>query len=397
MILNSDLASSPDTRLLPSYDGRGLLNLTASLAGHFGLDLGLAPFDAPLPLDGAETVVLFVVDGLGHFQLREHLDAGNLPSMAALLTSGGAGYTTATAAFPSSTMISLTGLHTGASPAQHGWLATTLYWRGTVADVLGQRDLLRNAPLQDPQGLIAVPSLYHRLADAGIPSAVLFPQAYAGSFLNNWYNDGARTVPYVTPTTLPSLTAEAVRDGRSRYLLAYWPGYDSVCHKHGPSSLQATDELAALDAALGRLLQQLPKNGKTLLIVTADHGHSGMNPQQVVWLNQDPALVDALSDAPAGEECVRFFKVKPGRADEVTERLAPHADVLPSAEAWDMGLFGGPPAHPEFLERTGDLIAVARPGCQLRWVYGTPPRSYRGLHGSWSARNMLVPVVSLRV
>ena len=398
MNLNSDLASDPLERLLPSYDGRGLLNLTASLAGHLGLDTGHAPWSAPLPLDGVETVVLLLVDGLGHFQLKGHLEAGDLPNVAALLKSGGAGYTTATSTFPSSTMISLTSLHTGASPAQHGWLGTTLYWRGTVADVLRQRDLLRGAPLADPQELIAVPSLYRRLAEVGVPSGVLFPKGYAGTFLNDWYNDGAQTISYLTPTTIPSLLAEAVAGGQARYLMAYWPGYDSVCHEYGPSSKQAADEITALDAALGRLLTQLPRTGKTLLVVTADHGHTDMDPDQVVWLHQDPALVDALSAPPAGEVGVRFFKVKPGRADEVKGRLSPYADVLSSADAWDLGLFGGPPARAEFLERAGDLIAVAHPGGQLRWAYaGRSPKVLRGLHGSWSARNMLVPLVSLRV
>ncbi len=398
MPIHSDLAADPTARLLPSYVGRGLLNLSASVAQHLGLDTGHAPFVPPLPFDGAETVVLLVVDGLGHFQLRRHLERGDLPNLAGLLSSGEAGYSTATASLPSSTMISLTTLHTGASPAQHGWLGTSVYWRGTVADVLRQRDLLGNAPLEDPRGLIAVPSLYRRLSGVGVASAVLFPREYQGSFLNTWYNDGARTIPYLTPTTLPSLLAEAVASGPSRYLNAYWPGYDSVCHRYGPDSVQATDEVAAVDSALGRMLKQLPRNGKTLLLITADHGHSDMNSHEVVRLDEDAALVDALSAPPAGEEGVRFLKVKLGRAGEVAERLAPDADVISSARAWETGLFGGPPAQAGFLEHTGDLIAVAHPGRQLLWAYGeAPPHVYRGLHGSWSARNMLTPVISLRV
>ena len=132
----SDLAAHPAQTVWPRYDGRSLLNLVTSLAGHFGVSTGHAPLASPLPLDGIETVVLVVADGLGHFPLEWHLGAGRLPHLAALLDGGTALYSTATSTFPSSTMIAMTTLHTGASPAQHGWLGTAIHAGGSVVDVL---------------------------------------------------------------------------------------------------------------------------------------------------------------------------------------------------------------------------------------------------------------------
>ncbi|MFD1730938.1 alkaline phosphatase family protein [Deinococcus malanensis] len=61
--------------------------------------------------------------------------------------------------------------------------------------------------------------------------------------------------------------------------MVYLPDYDSTCHTYGPSSDQAADELAAVDLIVGRLLGALPDNGKTLLVLTADHGQVDQSAQ----------------------------------------------------------------------------------------------------------------------
>jgi hypothetical protein len=66
---------------------------------------------------------------------------------------------------------------------------------------------------------------------------------------------------------------------------------------------------------------------------------------------------------------------------------------------WDEGWFGGDPTHKDFYGRTGDLVAVPEVPSQLQWSRQPVPdlNLDGGAHGGWSADEMLVPLLALRV
>lgn len=280
--------------MLPRYDGRSLLNLVTSLAGQFGVRTGYAPFTACLPLSGIETVVLVVADGLGHFPLKRHLRAGHLPWLEAQVADGEARYATATSTFPS-TMTARTTLHTGASPAQHGWLGTAIHAVGSVVDVLRQRDLLSAQSLREPGALRSAGSLYRRLTDAGVQTRVATPAAFEGSFLNSWCFDGAQSVPYGDLAKLPGAVARAAQGAGPRYVVAYWPGFDSVSHAAGPYSAEAAGAAGQIDSALQEVGDRLPRTGSTLVVLTADHGQSKTPAHLARALHGDSQLIETPS------------------------------------------------------------------------------------------------------
>lgn len=389
--------SDPQGIHWPDYRGGSIVNLVASLAGGFGLETGHPPFAGELPLEGVERVLLLIIDGLGHLQLRRHLAEGDMPGLRAVLEHGAA-YSVGTSVFPSTTMAAMTTYHTGRTPAEHGYLGFSVYLpeRGCVANLIATADLYGN-PLPDPEFLIAVPSLYERLAALGVACCTVSPAEYQGSFLNRWYFRGCAYVPYHAPSTLASLAPPTLPGPGPRYTVAYWPGYDTVCHRYGPQSPQAADEVAAVDGMFSRLLRKLPRDGKTLLVLSADHGQHELDAAQALYPQQDARLMELLADAPAGEVRARYFRTE--RPQELTEHLEPLAQCLPSAEAWERGLFGGPPALESFHARTGDLIAVPRGKQSFRWLWhpDAPPGPDGGSHGGWSAEEMLVPVIAVRV
>ena len=180
-------------------------------------------------------------------------------------------------------------------------------------------------------------------------------------------------------------------------MMAYAPYYDTTCHLHGPSSPEAADELAAVDMMLGRLVTALPRNGRTLLLVTADHGHRDLAPEKLVYPTKEEAFKKLLTAPPAGEERVTYLRVQADRMEEAKQHLAPFAEVIEAEQAWKMGLFG-PNMTSAFRERTGSLIALARDDLALGGDYGSGPSSdLRGLHGGWSETEMCVPVLALRL
>ena len=386
--------------IAPDYDGGSILNLASSIAKHFGLDTGYAPLVHELPWNGVERVVLFIADGLGQQQLERHMTDGDAPNLKALLEQDTA-YHTITSVFPSTTMSAVTSIHMAAPPAKTGWLGYTLWLEevAAVVDMIELANLETGTRLAPPEFLKTYSSLTSRLEGLGVQCFAVQPASYKGSFHNDWYWQGAYQGGYTTANTIPSLILSYQKAEQPQYICAYYPDYDTVCHKHGPSSQQASDEIAALDLCVARLLKTLPRDGKTLFMLTADHGQRDLDPKKVVHLERDKILRTMLRGAPAGERLSRYFRVEDGALPELEEYLKPYAQTMTSAEAWASGLFGGAAATETFKARVGDLIAVAHDGIQFNWTF--PDRrtaaTLLGAHGGWSSAEMLVPVIALRL
>lgn len=388
-------------RVDPDYLGGSILNLVAGIARHFGVATPHPGPSAHLPLTGVTAVVLLIVDALGYYQFERHLSTGCAPHLESFLRRGEATTAIATSTFPTTTATALTTLHTATAPAEHGMLGYTTWLTdvGAVVNMIHFRNLERDEPIDEPRLVMRKPTLYQQLGPLGVTCRVVLPAAFRASPFSALLCAGAEYLPYETPGTLPSRVAAALAGSGSRYVVAYWPGYDAVCHLHGPASPEADDELAMVDLALGRLIQAIPRTGRTLLVLAADHGQRDLDPAQAIILNDDPALVSRLSSPPMGERCGRYLRVHLREESWVAEHLRPVAEVVPMQDVWAMGLFGGPPADPEFRMRTGDLLAVPRGHRQLHWAFSSADRAriHRGGHGGWSAAEMLVPVIALRL
>jgi predicted AlkP superfamily pyrophosphatase or phosphodiesterase len=384
---------------LPDYAGGSILNLASSLETHFGVTSENAVLRNSLPLEGAETVVLFIVDGLGQWQLEKHIADGDVPNLKALMEGGH--HQVITSVFPSTTMAAVTAMHTATPPAKSGWLGYTLWLPeiGATVEMIGQINQTTHKPLEDRGFLASVPGMYARLEKLGVQVSSVQPSGYRGSWLNDWYWQGAVQYGYITANILPSATARPLElDGR-RLVVLYWADYDSVCHRHGPSSSAASDEISALDHALGRLIVRLPRDGKTALVVTADHGQVDLRADAAVYLERDEWLRSRLLSAPGGDRVCRTLRVAPDELQAVEAHVRRYGDVMRSAEAWEAGLFGGAPAQASFRERVGDLIVMPRDGMQLCWTFTgkQPSRPHLGSHGALSHEEMRVPLLAARM
>jgi Type I phosphodiesterase / nucleotide pyrophosphatase len=387
-------------KVLPDYDGGSILNLSSSVARHFGVDSGYAPLKHQLPWEGVERVVLFIADGLGQLQLERHISDGDAPNLKALLEQDTVS-NTITSVFPSTTMSAVTSIHMAAPPAKTGWLGYTLWLEevGAVVDMIALANLETSTQLTHPEFLKTQVSLTARLEQRGVQCFAVQPGAYKGSFLNDWYWQGAFQGGYTSPNTIPSLISSYQKMESPQYICAYYPDYDTVCHKHGPGSKHASDEIAALDLCVARVLKTLPRDGKTLFILTADHGQRDLDPKKVVHLERDKILRTMLRGAPAGERLSRYFRVQDGALEELADYLQPYAQTMTTLEAWNSGLFGGQADLETFRSRVGDLIAVAYDEIQFNWTFSgrKTATTLLGAHGGWTRAEMLVPVIALRV
>ena len=292
----------------------------------------------PLLLERFERVVFVYLDAFGCTLFERHAEH----ALFARARSEGI-VVELTSQFPSTTTAQVTTIHSALPVAEHGlyeWhvfepslnrLVTPLLFsfagdgtRGTLAGVL------------DPDALFPTESLHARLSGAGVRSTVCLPAAIATAAPNVVLLRHADVVATTSPQSAFVAAAAAVQGGPA-HAHVYLPEVDSLMHAVGPDD-PLVDQ--AVRAVLDALASARFANG-TIVLLTADHGMSPVDPGRTVYVNELwPELVehlDAGADgkplAPAGSCRDLFLHVRDGHVREVcaalSDRLADTSDVVP--------------------------------------------------------------------
>ena len=236
-----------------------------------------------------------------------------------------------TTQFPSTTTAHVTTLHSGAAVGEHGLYEWNVYEPSLDALITpllfcyagdAARDTLLRAGV-DP-GLLRppAPTLYERLAHAGVASHVFGPASFTPSTYDGVLTRGAVAPSGGRPAgrAWPSLAATLRRRARARLRVPVLGRVDSIGHQHGPSSPQFAAEAQRCLDALDAGLRALPEG--TVVLLAADHGQVDVDPATTVYVNEAwPGIVDLLARdrrgrplAPAGSARDLFLHCRPGRS-----------------------------------------------------------------------------------
>ncbi len=400
--------------VMPDYDGRGLLNVPATVLDVLGARESpdappLVDLDSALR-EGVRQVVVILADGLGWWQLEMFCDRGDTPFLAELRERARrreqAQLVEATTVFPSTTAAAITTLNTGRTPLEHGNIAYFI-WLEEFAQVtamlrwgpaITRRGSYFDDPAVDPRRHVQVPSIHARLRDRGIPAHVIEPELFRAEAMTRMHAAEANFVGYVMPSSmgvrLRTLLADAPRPS---YLYAYWAGIDTVSHLHGPRSEEAAMEAALFDLDLRRALGDRPA-GDTLVLLTADHGHATTDPDKMLDIVGDEELRRLLRNPPAGEPRLVFLHTdKPDQVCEhIDSRWPGLATLLRRDELIDAGLFGrGDPTMAR--RRIGEVVVLldGDRAASIVKVEGQTIR-HRGSHGGMTADEMRIPILAWR-
>ncbi|HVL47700.1 MAG TPA: alkaline phosphatase family protein [Candidatus Thermoplasmatota archaeon] len=396
----------------PRYDGYGIANLPASVLRPFNARATLPPLAPdvlpPALLAGVERVVALVVDGLGWRQLLRAMDSGGAPNLRALADRGH--LAPATSVLPSTTVTALATLSTGESPVRHGLLGYRMWLPrpGITANMIRFMGIL-GGRLEDRgfdlEAMLPFPTIFEKAARAGAEACVVTRDEYTRSPLGRLIYRGALLDGYQGQGDLFVKARRHLErlEGRPALLRLYWDLVDTVAHEYGETSDEHAAEVAAFDFALGREFFDRIRDPKTLLVVTADHGHITIPPDRRVRLNEHPGLLENLAVPPSGEGRMSYLHVRDGRrravVDYVRRRLAKQATLVPVERAANDGRFGPGKRHPEFERRAGEFLLVARDDHKFDYHYAPDagPRPLAGNHGGVSPEEMLVPVLAARM
>jgi len=382
----------------PDYDGGSIVNLMASIETACGGRSGYPPLRALAPgeIAAARNVCLFVIDGLGSRYLAQTGEGGALRShLRASITS----------TFPSTTAAAITTFMTGLAPQQHGLTGWHMYFRelGAVLAVLpfrprhGGRTIAADGGVTPARLLGSLP-LVDRLDAAPF---VVSPSAIVDSDFNVAHAGRAQRVGHGGVAGIFAAVRDIVRAGTERrYVYAYYSEIDSLAHARGVGSAEVRTELARLEAAFDRFLDEIAGTD-TLVIVTADHGFIDTRPETMIELDDHPALAETLLMPLCGEPRVAYCYVKPGAAATferyVETRLGDCASLVRSADLLAGGWYGPGAAHPRLADRIGEYTLLMKDGYAIRdHVPGERRHRQIGVHGGTTAEEMLVPLAVVR-
>jgi len=384
---------------LPRYGEAALADLVPALVHA----LGGAELPDTLGVEPVRAACLLVVDGLGWELLREH------PRHAPFLSA--AAGRALTAGFPSTTAASLASLGTGRPPGEHGLVGYTMLLPGEAAPInnlswatYGLPGSWPGAPVEGdllhrlvPEQVQPDATAFERAAAAGIAVSLVGPRHHAHSGMTRAVLRGGRYRSAFSLSDLVAIAGAALAEPGPQLVYAYNPDLDLVGHIRGVDSEAWRLQLAELDRAAAALAERLPDGA--LLVVTGDHGMVDLPPEQRLDVADRPELVAGVRVL-GGEARARHVYVEPGAAADVLDtwrsEVGDRMWVVSREEAISNGWFG--PTVPDRIRpRIGDVVAAAYGpiGIVQRTVDPAHARML-GHHGSMTAREQLVPLVTVR-
>lgn len=409
------------TSVAPQYNGRNFADLPATIQ-YWLTGQGSPAFSPDVLGEYAkqyDVVCSFFIDSLGWelFQMYAPENA----FFQELMQKGRV--TKITSQFPSTTAAHVTCIHTGLPVRQSGVYEWQYYepqldavitpllfsYAGTM-----ERDTLDPAKV-DAKSLYPKQTLYETLAAQNVSSFVFGSRQFTPSTYSNVVMRGAKMRPFITLTESFLDVANHVRRATApTYLFFYNGDVDTMCHTHGPYSMETRAEIEMYAHAVEKWFLPFVKNSgkRVLFVMFADHGHMSVTRENTRYLNTDPALSKIVpmlrTDAqgrvlvPGGSPRDAFLYVRDEYLDDafllLTNELEGYADVVKTSDLLNAGYFGKLPVCADLLGRLGNLTILAHPNNCVWWYEkGKFEQRYLGHHGGLSATEMETPLALMEL
>ncbi len=388
----------------PDYECYGLSNLVSSILWCFdvpGLGYRRVPDDGlEGVLEGAEHLILLLVDGLPYAKMAERRPGRIIPL---------------TSTFPSTTTTALTTLNTGLTPQEHAIIGFTMYLK-EIGIVLSLTNLAPSAaPYTDallkaglePSSILGTETIHTRLRRRGVNSIVATRRIYRESPLTSMLGAGTEIETYVSPSDLFVKTRRIIEEAKTpTFLFLYWDGLDIVEHIYGPEGEEAEAELKSLlhslkEHLLARARGDVAK--KTAFLLVSDHGHIAIQREEVLICNEHPHLLEALHIPPTGDSRAACLYPKPDMRDKIVEyvysRLSDRFEIYDVRDLIKEGLFGYGKVNQKLLDRTGEFMLLPKKGAAVSYNYKPDEKGFqlKGGHGGLDQKEVLVPLLYRRL
>lgn len=404
-----------DEIIYPSYHGLSIINITRSILALFGASVenptygGLNPLVWGEKVPDIERVIFFLCDGMGYKLVQELVEQdAEVADLIAALTDG-RGILPLTSVAPSTTAVALPAIWTAQPPGISGMAGSVQFLReaSLLADILSFRPAVGKHPMGslsewgiDADTFVTLPVMAHYLEAVGVDANALVDYKLYGSGLSRIMHRGnLGTHLHLGYSDMFSRASDVLKQtvGQKTYINVYNPTLDTISHAYGATSPQAIHELKyQLRNIHDALADPALRDGKTLAIITADHGHNDIHTafdlaHDAKW----KPIYNAMRSNMGGDSRFAYLYLREGTKADVIDVLesefSDQVAWIDRETALASGLFGDGNFHPDLEHRIGDVILMPRAGIRLT----DPSHVFKhiSLHSGLSEREMLVPFI----
>ena len=387
-------AGQPALPAAPAYGKASIGDVLSSAAAVLGHD----SFENVLNLPSAPRICVVLADGLGKALLKQR--SAHAPFLRGVMAqdNDGGHPRTLQAAFPSTTVTSLTSLGTGAVPGRHGMVGYDVLdpRQDRVVNLLGNWDAG-----VDPLQWQPCATVFEMLSTS-VPCTTVSLPRFADSPMTRAALRGSEFRGATSTHARVEEAAAALAASPRGLVYLYWSELDKAGHAHGADSAQWEHQLEELDAGMKRLAATAPADA--LILLTADHGMVDVPRSARIDYSVFPELVAGVRHT-AGEPRMVHLYLEPGTTEEARgelmaawlERFGKKAWVLTREQAVAAGYFGE--VADTVSARIGDVLILAREAIafyDLRRVRAQAMEVV-GQHGSITKAEREVPLLRIPV
>lgn len=344
--------------------------------------LGVLSGEADLPIPPSRHVIILLIDGLGEYQLQDHMNH------APVFQYGSHGFIATE--FPSTTPVVLGSLGTGMGPGEHGLVGAS-FWVPEEEQMLAP---LKWGSTPHPLSIAPDKTLFELAGEAGADVATIAPSKHQQSGLTRSVLRGPAYHGANSPTEILhafSQRHKSIHPTQPALTYIYWPDLDRLGHIYGVGSPQWVDGLGTVNTLVGALVENL--TGGESLVVTSDHGMITCPLESRINIESHPSLSESIIRI-GGEPRVRHLYCRPGSQHDaqVTWQaiLGDRARVFTREECVEIGLYLF--ADDSMAERIGDLVVISVGDHMVTSRTDPLSSSLLGQHGALTPQEMFVPL-----
>lgn len=382
---------------MPDYEGGSLVNLMSSILNAFNCESEYKPLKKlkPEKIEEYTNIILLVIDGLGDEYLQTHGKDTIFKEHQK---------DTITSVFPATTASAVTTFATGVAPQQHGITGWFMYLKelGVVSTILPFTPRFGNISFGqlgiNPRKILNHTTVFDKIKSA---SYHIVPKDLVNSDYTRSFAAGSQSIPYDSLQEFFSVIDTTVRsDKDKKYVYAYWPLLDTLCHKNGIGSPEVQKHFKELNSHVQTFVENLKGTG-TLVIITADHGLMETDTEHTIKVQQHFDLMRMLTLPVCGEPRVGYCYVHPSCVEEfesyMIENFDEACDVKRGEDLISENYFGLGEPHPMLFERIGDYVMLMKDKYVIRdFVIGEHVYYLVANHGGMSPQEMLVPLIVIK-
>ena len=380
--------------VLPNYNDGSIVNLMSSISKALGSKSKYKPLKSldSKGLTNSKNIVLIIIDGLGYEWLlkygRESTFNKNIKNKI-------------TSIFPSTTATCVTTFATGLAPQQHaitGWFMH-LKELGVVSAILPFIPRSGGLPFSqtkiDPRKIFNQKSITEKIK---VKSYLVTNKEIIKSDYTIATSKNAKRIHYNSLTGFFKAIKQPIfLNNKRKFIYAYWPDFDTLCHKHGTKSKKVISHFKKLDKKLNSFLKSINKTNTTV-IITADHGLINGEDSKIIELKKHPKLAETLILPLCGEPRVAYCYVRPSKVKQfekyIKENFKDKCYMYKSEKLIKKNYFGLFKPNKDLFDRIGDYTLIMKENYIIKdLILGEEKHKHIGHHGGISKEEMFVPLI----